>query len=113
MLAAILPQAGHIGPCIADNIIALHIGYATQCLLGGIVHLEDATDSIEMLLANGIQGKATSIQLYGSYAHPRIVQRIVTESKGMNIFLEADIVGAAHNEELVIEHGCAEIACGK
>lgn len=55
VLAAILPQAGHIGPCVADNVIALHIGYATQCLLGGIVHLKDATDSIKMLLANGIQ----------------------------------------------------------
>lgn len=111
MLAAIFLQARHISPRIADNVIALHVGYATQCLLGIIVVLNDATDGIQMLLANSIERKAAAIQLYGCYRHPGVAQRAVAKSKRMNILLKAHIVSTAYNEEFVVQNGSAKVAC--
>lgn len=111
MLTAILLQAGHIGPCVAHNIVTLDVGHATQCLLGVIVVLNNAADGIQMMFAHSIEREAAAIQLDRRNGHPGIAQRAVPKAKWMDILLEADIVSAAHNEEFVVENGGAKIAC--
>jgi len=109
MLTAILLQTGHIGPHILLRVVALHIGDGAQRLLGIIV-VQDAAHRIQVPVAHRIQREAAAIQLNGRYGHPGVPQRAVAEAKGMDVLLQADIVGPAHDEEFVVEDGSAKVA---